>query len=452
MSELKNAEIDIAVLTETKKKGMGSEKWGYYDLFYSGVTKDQRAQQGVAIVIRKTLRRHITSWEAINQRLIKMNITIKGSRIAILGVYGINEDALVNSKDTFFEQLNDEIIKVGTSREIILLGDFNSRVGWKLNNKVVGTHGENTRNDNGTRLITTCTQNNLKILNGFYPHRDIHKYTWIQQTRNLKSIIDYSIVRQRTKIKIQDVRVARGPSCGTDHHLLKVKAILPNRYEKEKEHIETNQLIKKVRYNLDSLNHESVKLLYKKRLDQKLEMGNFENTEEHYEHIKRAIHLAAEEALGKCDENHKGIKPYCTKCKYELEEEHRTGQSRQFYKDLKTMKGNTTNSPRYIKDDAGQLLTDTEISRQWRKYFEQLLNTEKPTTTGQQRQYQCAEPEIPGPTLAEVKSVISSLKNHKAPGPDGIQAELLKKEGEKLHLEIYHFIREVWEREEIPKP
>ncbi|XP_072377771.1 uncharacterized protein [Diabrotica undecimpunctata] len=236
-----------------------------------------------------------------------MNITIKGSRIAILGVYGINEDALVNSKDTFFEQLNDEIIKVGTSREIILLGDFNSRVGWKLNNKVVGTHGENTRNDNGTRLITTCTQNNLKILNGFYPHRDIHKYTWIQQTRNLKSIIDYSIVRQRTKIKIQDVRVARGPSCGTDHHLLKVKTILPNRYEKEKEHIESNQLIKQVRYNLDSLNHESVKLLYKKRLDQKLEMGNFENTEEH---IKRAIHLAAEEALGKCDENHKGIKPY----------------------------------------------------------------------------------------------------------------------------------------------
>ncbi|XP_072375957.1 pickpocket protein 28-like, partial [Diabrotica undecimpunctata] len=102
MSKLKNAELDIAVLTETKKKGMGSEKWSHYDLFYSGVTKDQRAQQGVAIIIRKTLRRHITSWEAINQRLIKMNITIKGSRIAILGVYGINEDVYISQQGWWF--------------------------------------------------------------------------------------------------------------------------------------------------------------------------------------------------------------------------------------------------------------------------------------------------------------------------------------------------------------
>lgn len=121
--------MDITVITETKKKGNGSENLGYYDLFYSGVKKDQRAQQGVGILIRKSLRRCITSWEPIDQRLIRMNLTIKGHRLTILGAYGINDNALVNNKSEFFEKLNDEILKIGTTREILLLGDFNSRVG-----------------------------------------------------------------------------------------------------------------------------------------------------------------------------------------------------------------------------------------------------------------------------------------------------------------------------------
>lgn len=53
---------------------------------FSGVSRDQRAQQEVSILIRKTLRRYITAWEAIDQRIIKINLTIYGYKTAILGV------------------------------------------------------------------------------------------------------------------------------------------------------------------------------------------------------------------------------------------------------------------------------------------------------------------------------------------------------------------------------
>ncbi|XP_063924682.1 uncharacterized protein LOC135138634 [Zophobas morio] len=133
ISGLKNIKADVVVITETKKKGNGFENWGHNDHFYSGVLKDQRAQQGVSILIRTTLRKYITTWEAINQRFIKINLTIKGYKITILGVYGINDDSLDNVKEDFFEQLNDEINRIGTSREIIILGELNYRIGQEAN-------------------------------------------------------------------------------------------------------------------------------------------------------------------------------------------------------------------------------------------------------------------------------------------------------------------------------
>ena len=38
--------------------------------------------------------------------------------------------------------------------------------------------------------------------------------------------------------------------------------------------------------------------VYKKKLDEKLGEGNFESTEECYQHLAKSIHQAAKEALG----------------------------------------------------------------------------------------------------------------------------------------------------------
>lgn len=112
---------------------------------------------------------------------------------------------------------------------MILIGDLNARAGKRCNDKVIEQYGEEAANDNSARLITLYDQNDLQILNGFFQYRWIHKYKWTQSTRNLKSIIDYTIVRQSTKMKIHDVRVHRGATCGSDHYLLKTKILLPRK-------------------------------------------------------------------------------------------------------------------------------------------------------------------------------------------------------------------------------
>ena len=54
--EIRELNVDVAVITETKKKGQGSENLGHHDHFFSGVPKQKRAQQGVSILICKIFR------------------------------------------------------------------------------------------------------------------------------------------------------------------------------------------------------------------------------------------------------------------------------------------------------------------------------------------------------------------------------------------------------------
>ena len=294
---------DITILTETKKKGNGVETLGPYVHFYSGVSKEKKAKQGVSILVKKRYKRYITAWEAINENMIKLHMNLFGKKLCILGIYAISEDENISVKEDFFGKLNEEIAEVGNSREILIAGDFNSRTGKRINNWVVGPFGEEVLNDNGDKLIEICEQNSLTILNGYFKHKKIHQYTWHQDTRELKSIIDYIIARQKSGLKFQDVRVFRGITVGSDHYLVNEKILFlygKNNVNKLKENRTecASELVQLPVYNIDSLRDESTSWLYKKRLDEKLGERNFERTEECYKQLVKCIHQTAKEVLG----------------------------------------------------------------------------------------------------------------------------------------------------------
>lgn len=76
----------------------------------------------------------------------------------------MSNDASVLDKDNFFNKLNNEIMAVGRTREVMILGDLNGRTGKSMNNKIIGPHGESDRNDKGERLIELCKQNDYEWL------------------------------------------------------------------------------------------------------------------------------------------------------------------------------------------------------------------------------------------------------------------------------------------------
>ncbi|XP_072401086.1 uncharacterized protein [Diabrotica undecimpunctata] len=122
--------------------------------------------------------KNISDWQAINERIIKINLNLKGSKITIIGTYGPNDDARLEEKTKYYEVLDETISQTGQTRETIILGDLNARTDRKINDKTIGPYGENNTNDNGSNLIEMCKYNSLRIMNGYFKHKEIHTYTW----------------------------------------------------------------------------------------------------------------------------------------------------------------------------------------------------------------------------------------------------------------------------------
>jgi len=63
-------------------------------------------------------------------------------------------------------------------------------------------------------MIDFCTFNNLKILNTFFKHKEIHKFTW--EARGHKSFIDGFVTNLRTLKVTEDTGVYRSIELGSD--------------------------------------------------------------------------------------------------------------------------------------------------------------------------------------------------------------------------------------------
>jgi hypothetical protein len=113
------------------------------------------------------------------------------------------------------------------------------------------------------------------------------------------SVIDYIILKQKTNIKTQDVKVMRGAECGSDHYMVRGKLLFkykpPLKNESPEKGINEKHTYPK--YNIDSLQQDSVKFLFKLRLSAKLNTDVNQPPDTIYQALKTKIHEATKEAL-----------------------------------------------------------------------------------------------------------------------------------------------------------
>jgi len=203
----KEEELD-QILNENNIKSsvQGTKETEHYTVIYSGVDRHVRGQSRFMIWIHKSISNKIDHYKFWNDRFIETRLKIQRGHVTILAVYGVTEsrDEL---NEEFYEKPQKILDKVNKNNYIILIGDMNARVGNNRVANIVGTNGEATLISIGRKLIDFCTFNNLKIMNIFFKHKEIHKFTW--EARGHKSIIDYFITNMKTSKLIQDIRVYR---------------------------------------------------------------------------------------------------------------------------------------------------------------------------------------------------------------------------------------------------
>ncbi|CAG4936021.1 unnamed protein product [Colias eurytheme] len=129
----------------------------------------------------------------------------------------------------------------------------------------------------------------------------------------------------------------------------------------------------------------------------------------------------------------------------------RAGESRKFYKEVKTTKKGYQPTTQILEDVNGDLITDSEdIKMAWRDYFQSLLNCPPPQAEIIRDKDDNYE-DVPPPTFAEVHKAIMRLKNNKAPGIDGVPSEVWKQSGAVVQSKLYEVLRKIWEEQIQPK-
>ncbi|XP_063598196.1 craniofacial development protein 2-like [Penaeus indicus] len=224
--ELARYKVQIAALSESRlaEEGQLTEVHAGYTFFWIGHRQDERREAGVGFAIKTNLVNKLASPpKGVNDRLMTVRLPLCGKRHATLvSAYAPTMTNTDEVKEAFYEDLNATISAVPRADKLILLGDFNARVGtdyasWK---GILGRNGIGKCNSNGLLLLETCSTHELLITNSIFrlPHRN--KTSWMHPRSKHWHLLDYVIVRQRDR---QDVRVTKamcGAECWTDHRLL----------------------------------------------------------------------------------------------------------------------------------------------------------------------------------------------------------------------------------------
>ena len=93
--------------------------------------RDGIHRQGVAFVLHKSITGHLQGYDLISQRLIMIQIQTKSDPIFIYQVYALDSTYPDEEAEAFYELLQGQINKLPRKSKIVVLGDFNAKLGPK---------------------------------------------------------------------------------------------------------------------------------------------------------------------------------------------------------------------------------------------------------------------------------------------------------------------------------
>ena len=507
--ELARYNVDIAALSETRLADTGqvTEVGAGYTFFWSGRGQEERRDAGVGFAVKNHLVNQLVSLpKGINDRLMTLKLHLMGKKEAtIISAYAPTMTNPDEIKTKFYDDLEAIIAATASSDKLLILGDFNARVGkdhqsW---NGVLGSHGIGKCNSNGLLLLKTCSEFDLLITNTVFQLPKRKRTSWMHPRSRHWHLIDYVIVRRSDRHDVRVTKAMCGAECWTDHRLIISKL---NLRIKPPRRPQGQRCVK--RLNITRLQQEPTRLAFVEALEHKLESLSFEHAdeEEDWAALKTVLHSTALESLGVpvrkhqdwfdennaeiqalLDEKHCLYKAYlkdssssakksaflnirrvvqqklrvmqdtwlCAKAE-EIQSYADSNNSKCFYDALKQVYGpqRSGTSPLLSADETTLLTEKDKILERWAEHFNAVLN--QPSSMDEEAIARLPQIEINHslavpPSLEETEKAINILSSGKAPGSDAIPAEVYKAGGPRLVEKLTDLFQSLWTLEAVPQ-
>ncbi|CAF4017350.1 unnamed protein product [Rotaria magnacalcarata] len=152
--------------------------------------------------------------------MITIRLHGKPTNLTIIQIYAPTTEAEESTIEDFYMELQQTLDDIPKKDAVLIIGDWNAKVGETAVPGVAGKFGLGKRNEAGEKLIDFCQENHMIITNTCFqqPKRRLYILTTLNgQHRNQ---IDYILCNRRWKSSITSIKTRPGADCGTDHELL----------------------------------------------------------------------------------------------------------------------------------------------------------------------------------------------------------------------------------------
>ena len=127
--ELKRLNVNIATLQETWPANAGTLKERDYTFFWQGKSSDEPREHGVGFAVKNSLLSMVEPGSSGSEWLLNLCLNTTEGPVTLVSVYTPSLSATLDAKDEFYENLASTIRNIPSTKQLVLLGDFNARVG-----------------------------------------------------------------------------------------------------------------------------------------------------------------------------------------------------------------------------------------------------------------------------------------------------------------------------------
>ena len=489
-----------------KELGQGQLQEKKYTFFWSG-RADERREAGVAFAIHNQIAKKLPSLPTgTSERIISLRVPVVNQRfLCVICVYAPTMLYSNEDKEAFYQSLGEVVDKVPKEDKLLILGDLNARVGndYTAYEGVIGKFGKGKKNSNGELLLNFCTQHELSITNTFFFQPEKNYFTWKHPRSRHSHLLDYVVTRKTSMSEVLSTKAIRGAECSTDHYMvrsqLRLKLVLPRHKKpanapskklnvsKLRNIEQQDRLASSITAALDAnvVDSDDVEELWKR-----LKQTAYNTAEEVLGHLRRkspdwfqdnekaiqcllvekqrAYNKYLQESTASTEAAFKSVKSKVqreiramkdkswSKEAEELQEMADKNDSHGLFCGLKAIYGPRSNSIAPVRNADGSLLFTNmdDIKARWKEHFCNLLNQQgiaDPQACNMIQPRETRE-ELSTPiTDLELEKALKTTRCGKAPGQDGIPADLWKNGGQSLKRELLRLYNVCWTKACIPQ-